>query len=293
MEKLTNSQNSLTLKRKAGRKPAINQALLRDLWFNVGYLTALDRENDSISDLKRIIELDPGDAAAFMYLGRIYLKLSDATRAEYYLACAAELNGSEYEIALNYGTCLAINGYYQKSVPWLRNASKAAPENPAAHFNLGMSLLMINKDEEAMKCFSRTLELNSRHLPSAYNLGIYFLRNKLPQRARHYFEICLEIDPEYAKAWQQMLRLSLRQKDLLNAEIFIKKALEMIPDDPGLRVDQTAFDNISRSETEIGKKVRQALDDLPDLVPVALERITEFRKILKDPTDPLPDFGVQ
>lgn len=293
MEKLTNSQNSLTLKRKAGRKPAINQALLRDLWFNVGYLTALDRENESINDLKRIIELDPGDAAAFMYLGRIFLKHSDVARAEYYLACAAELNGSEYEIAFNYGTCLAINGHYQKSIPWLKNASKVEPENPAVHFNLGMSLLMINKDEEAMKCFSRTLELNPRHLPSAYNLGIYFLRNTLPQRARHYFEICLDIDPEYAKAWQQMLRLSLRQKDLLTAEIFIKKALEMIPDDPGLRVDQTAFDNISRSESEIGKKVRQALDDLPDLVPEALERISEFRKILKEPTDPLPDFGVQ
>lgn len=293
MEKLTNSRTSLSLKRKAGRKPAINQALLRDLWFNVGYLTALDRESDSIDDLKRIIEIDPGDAAAFMYLGRIYLKLSDITRAEYYLACAAELNGSEYEIAFNYGTCLAINGHYQKSIPWLRSAVEDKPENPAAHFNLGMSLLMIDKDEEAMQSFSRTLELDPEHLPSAYNLGIYFLRNEVPQRARHYFEVCLEIDPEFAKAWQQMLRLSLRQKDLLTAEIFIKKALEMIPDDPGLRVDQTAFDNISRSEGEIGRKVRQALDDLPDLVPEAFERIAEFREMLKKPTGPLPDFGVQ
>ncbi len=293
MEKLTDSRTSLSLRRKAGRKPAINQAILRDLWFNVGYLTAVDREKDSIEDLKRIIEIDPGDAAAFLYLGRIFFKLSDLTRAEYYLACAAELKGSEYEIAFYYGTCLAFNGQYQKSVPWLKAAVEAAPDNPAGHFNLGMSHLILDKEEEAMKCFSRTLELNPEHLPSAYNLGIFFLRKSIPQRARHYFELCLEIDPECAKAWQQMLRLSLRKKDLLTAEIFIRKALEMIPENTALRVDQAAFANISRSEADIGKKVRQALEDLPDLVPEALERIVEFKKLLSEPSDPLPDFGVQ
>lgn len=293
MEKLANPQTSLSLKKRAGRKPAINQAIIRDLWFNVGYQTAIGNEEGCISDLRRIIELDPAQGAAFFHIGRIYLQNRDLEKAEYFLACAAELNGDKADVAFFYGTCLAMRGHTAKSVPWLQAAGNGNPADYAAFFNLATSLLLLKKPEEAAQHFVHVLTLKPDHLPSAYNLGIYFMRNNEPQRAKHYFEICLRIDPEFTLARRNMLRISLGENDVLAARFQLKKGIKLAPEDSGLRVDQTALEHFENSDNGLYEKVERALSKHPDLIPETLERIVEFRDLVKNSVPPISGRSVQ
>ncbi|MEW6710301.1 MAG: tetratricopeptide repeat protein [Candidatus Riflebacteria bacterium] len=270
-------------RKKSSRKPAIKKALLRDLWFNFGFLTALDREEDSIDDLKRIIEINPCEAAAFFHLGCIYFRKADLARAEYYLACAAELEPDAPNVAFFYGTCLSMSGNQQKSVPWLEAACAASPRDHAPRFNLGISCMILERTEEAMQHFARTLELRPNFLPAAYNLGLYFLKNEQPQRARHYFTTCLKIDPGFSLAWRNLTRISLGENDVQAARSKIMQGISLLPEDPGLRIDLIALDNFERNDNGLLKILEKSLEKYPGLIPETLEKIVEFRNMVKKP----------
>ncbi len=276
-------KNSGVAKNQVQKNPAAGlsgEDRLNDLWFNVGYKTALGDDNESIVDLQQIIRLKPFEAAAYLYLGKIYLKQHEGEKAEYYLACAAELEGDRGEVAFNYGTCLAINGHHRESLVWLQKAADLQPENPSAQFNLGMSHLVLGDETRAMELFALTIELNPKSLPAAFNLGLYFLKRGILERARHYFEKCTDIDPEFAPAWQNLLLVCLFGNQLDAAALLISKGLQFNPDNENLIVDGAAFANLHRKDEQLQPALKNSLQRRPRLVARVVERIREFKDII-------------
>ncbi len=259
---------------------------LNDLWFNVGYKTALGDDHESIIDLQQIIRLNPFDAAAYLYLGRIYLKKHEGRTAEYYLACAAELDGENFDIAFNFGTCLAVNGHHRESLFWLQKATDQRPENSSARFNLGMSYLVLGDETRAMELFAHTLELRPESLPAAFNLGLYFLKRGILERARHYFEKCTSIDPGFAPAWQNLLHICLIGNEIDAAAALISKGLQFNPDNENLIVDSAAFANLHRKEEQLQPAIKKSLQRRPRLVARVVERIRQFKDIIGNTNAP-------
>ncbi|HNX77223.1 MAG TPA: tetratricopeptide repeat protein [Candidatus Rifleibacterium sp.] len=253
---------------------------LNDLWFNVGYKTALGDDHESIVDLQQIIRLNPFDAAAYLYLGKIYLKMHECLSAEYYLACAAELDEDRFDVAFQFGTCLALNGHHRESLIWLQKAADLHPENPSAQFNLGMSHLVLGDEARAMELFALTIELNPDSLPAAFNLGLYFLKRGILERARHYFEKCTDIDPEFAPAWQNLLLVCLFGNEIDAAALLISKGLQFNPDNENLIVDSAAFANLHRKDEQLQPALKNSLQRRPRLVARVVERIREFKDII-------------
>ena len=259
---------------------------VNDLWFNVGYKTALGDDHESIVDLQQIIRLNPFDAAAYLYIGKIYLEKHEGERAEYYLACAAELDGERFGIAFHFGTCLAVNGHHRESLTWLQKAADLRPESSSAQFNLGMSHLVLGDEIRAMELFARTLELNPKSLPAAFNLGLYFLKGGVLERARHYFEKCTGIDPEFAPAWQNLLHICLLGNEIDAAAALISKGLQFNPDNENLIVDSAAFANLHRKEEQLRPALKNSLRRQPRLVAKVVERIRQFKDIIGNTTAP-------
>jgi len=66
-----------------------------------------------------------------------------------------------------------------------------------AYCNLGILLSRAGKTEEAFDAFTKSLELNPRHLESHYNLAnLYFDVDNL-RLARQHYEIAAKIDPDF------------------------------------------------------------------------------------------------
>lgn len=66
-----------------------------------------------------------------------------------------------------------------------------------AYCNLGILLSKAGKTEEAFDAFTKSLELNPRHLESHYNLAnLYFDVDNL-RLARQHYEIAAKIDPDF------------------------------------------------------------------------------------------------
>jgi len=66
-----------------------------------------------------------------------------------------------------------------------------------AYCNLGILLSKAGKTDEAFDAFTKSLELNPRHLESHYNLAnLYFDVDNL-RLARQHYEIAAKIDPDF------------------------------------------------------------------------------------------------
>lgn len=107
----------------------------------VAYLQA-NQPQRAEQELRRVIELDPGNAQAYNLLGSIYDYLGDPEKAE---------------------------TFFQK-------ATQAAPSYPAPYNNLGISYLRQNKTDQALKAFNRALELDPGNPTTHYNLGLLFAK---------------------------------------------------------------------------------------------------------------------
>ncbi len=143
-------------------------------------------------------------------------------------------------------------------VAW-QEVVEAHPDDPEAHYNLGVALDEVGRSEEALREYQATIRLDPNYFPALYNLGNNFARLQQFDEAIEMFNRAILVDGDYAPA-HFMLGVAYFESGRFNdAIVATRQGLDIDPD------DESAHYNIAFWTFRQGE-YRGALDRCEDVI---------------------------
>lgn len=125
-----------------------------------------------------------------------------------------------YPIGIGAGLCVVLvltlvsilrNYDYRSEISIWEQTLSLRPDNPRAHSNMGVVLLLAAKTEPGLKHLHQSIECDPTFLDAIYNLGVMAGKMNQPYTALEYYRDCLKKDPRYMNA---RLNLAVALQDL-------------------------------------------------------------------------------
>ena len=105
---------------------------------------------------------------------------------------------------------------------------KVAPENAAAHFNLGLLQAEQNRIKEAERELGEAFRLDPKMAPAAYNLSILTAKNR-PAEALSWCKKAVDLNPQEPKYAYTLAFYQKARQDLQCAEATLQGLLARRP----------------------------------------------------------------
>jgi serine/threonine-protein kinase len=119
----------------------------------------------------------------------------------------------------------------KEAVRYLSAAVALRPDSPGAHLNLGLVLSEQGRYDEALACFRKAIELDSKYAQAHNNLGITLKEKGLLDEAIASYRRALTLDPRNAYAHTN-LGVALKDRGQIDAAVAsCRKAVELSPKD--------------------------------------------------------------
>jgi len=145
----------------------------------------------ALAKLERALDYDSNSVAAHATLGILYSRIGELDKAE---------------------------RHYSKAV-------KLAPSDPSVYNNFGQFLCSRGRIDEGLKMIDRALEFPLYRTPALAwtNAGICELSMGRTESAEQNFRAALKIDPAFAPALLQMIRISVKNEDFLSGRAYLQR----------------------------------------------------------------------
>jgi Flp pilus assembly protein TadD len=147
------------------------------------------------------------------------------------VSTSGEIRGSTVPVSTEYslGEVAFRDKRYGDAVTSFGEYVAARPENPWGHYMLGLSLWKTGDFEKARSEFSRTIELDPRHIKGLLNLSRVLLDEGKPREAREYVVAALKVDSMSSDAHHLMGRVHMGLKQNEEAIVSFRLALVYNP----------------------------------------------------------------
>jgi len=154
-----------------------------------------------------VLEIYPASERALNNLGNVYLGRKQYDKAREYFSRLVARNPRDYIAQQNLGAIYEREDspYHDetKALAYFKAAVAANPDFAEGHYNLGrlhQKMARTTMDgqliAEAVKSYTRALELNPGHALAHNNLGLAYFHMGRPAEARREYEAALRLDPE-------------------------------------------------------------------------------------------------
>ena len=143
-------------------RPLIPPTEAAEVWF----ARASEWDNDperwesAVDAYQRVLELDPGYAAAWNNLGLLQHRMGHYERAGACYRSALDADQACPQAAFNLGSLSEDLGDFPTAVGWYRRALEVEPDYADAHFNLAGVLGKLGRNDAAVVHWRRYLELD-------------------------------------------------------------------------------------------------------------------------------------
>jgi len=194
-------------------KPDMTQA-----YFNIGYTNQhIGEIEEAIKYFKKTIEINPNFHKAYKILGEIYLEKKQYKVALKYLKKAVKLNHKDFASHLRLMSILIELSEFSLAEEYLKSILKTFPHKKELVYNIGYSLKLQGKADEAGKYYQKALAIDP-HFDEAH-LGLsksYLSKGQFKNGWKH-FEYRF-----YKKKYSQALNYQhLRPQDLVNKTVLL------------------------------------------------------------------------
>jgi tetratricopeptide (TPR) repeat protein len=178
-------------------------------------IVALDYEllndnSEAIRWLERSVAMDPGNKAAWYYLGRAYYTASRIPDAREAFEQVLRIEPRDARTENNLGLIFESGGKTEDALAAYRNAiawqKEDSPSSEQPYLNLGSLLVTLDRAEEAVSPLRRAVELASTNSQCHLRLGTAYLRvNRLDEAQKELLE-GVRLNPQDATAHYQLGR---------------------------------------------------------------------------------------
>jgi hypothetical protein len=143
-------------------RPLIPPADAAEVWFQRASEWDGDPERweSAVDAYERVLDMDPGYAAAWNNLGLLHHRMGQYERAGECYRAALEADDTCCQAAFNLGSLHEDLGDFPAAVTWYRRALELDADYADAHFNLAGVLAKIGRGENAAVHWRRYLELD-------------------------------------------------------------------------------------------------------------------------------------
>jgi tetratricopeptide (TPR) repeat protein len=143
-------------------RPLIPPADAAEVWFQRASEWDGDPERweSAVDAYERVLDMDPGYAAAWNNLGLLHHRMGQYERAGECYRAALEADDTCCQAAFNLGSLYEDLGDFPVAVTWYRRALELDADYADAHFNLAGVLAKMGRSESAAVHWRRYLELD-------------------------------------------------------------------------------------------------------------------------------------
>ena len=160
--------------------------------------------SESLTAIKRIVNISPQDPLAHYNLGNTYSKLADFSKAEESYKKSISLKPNFPEAYYNLGTIFENNSKLEEAEKYYKQAISLKPDYADAYNNLGIVLEELRKLNESEICYKKVIALKPDYADAYHNLGNNLEQQGKLKDAQIYFEKAIIINPDLAKTHRQL-----------------------------------------------------------------------------------------
>ncbi len=134
-------------------------------------LAQRDQKGGQLGDLRRMVNLHPGDEGNHNDLGNALMQRGDMANAIKEYQQAVQLKPDNAIVHNNLGNALQAAHRYPESIAELRRAMQLDPGQIPTYYNLANTLMANGQTDEAIKYYRTAIEKNPKMAPAYYNLA--------------------------------------------------------------------------------------------------------------------------
>ncbi|MEW6555765.1 MAG: tetratricopeptide repeat protein [Elusimicrobiota bacterium] len=215
--------------------------------------------------LLKIKETIPTNHWVDYYLGLIALDEKKYDEALKYFDHSIHLNKKLPEPYIQKGYIFTILENTKQAVKSFEQAIRLGSENPDVYFFLAMNYEVLNNYKKAEKYLNKALKMEPQNAKYHFELGVVYDKLKKWALAEQSFFKVIEIDTTTSQAYNYLgYTWADKNVKLVEAEQFIKQALELEPENPAY-IDSLGWVYYRRAEYDealkLLKKASEKLDD--------------------------------
>jgi tetratricopeptide (TPR) repeat protein len=253
-----------------------------DILFDSARIAAEDhRLKDSVDLLKRADAVKPDDPAVLMKLAVEDMEIGELEGARLSSRRLYDLEPENPDAQYVYGRILQQTQRFQEILdPLARKMVTQRPDDPHALFLLGMVDYDQGSDGDALKAFTRSLQLDPKNNDTRYYLALLDERDGNFDAARKGLEEVVKADPNHAGGQEELGVIRLREGDVNGARTALEIAVKLRPDVPqihyqlGLVYARLGMTDDAKKQTQIYEELHQAANDKlkRDILPQSANR---------------------
>ena len=160
--------------------------------------------SESLTTIKKIVDINPQDPLAHYNLGNTYAQLADFSKAEESYRKAISLKPNFPQVYYNLGVMFKKNYKLEEAEKFYKQAISLKPDFAYAYNNLGIVLEELRKLSESEICYKKVIALKPDYADAYHNLGNNLEQQGKLKDAQIYFEKAIIINPGLAKTHRQL-----------------------------------------------------------------------------------------
>lgn len=138
---------------------------------------------------------------------------------------------------------------YEHSIPCFRTIADQNPEMPGVHYELGATLIHLDKPTDAIPELREELKINPRDIDAQYDLAYALSEVSHKEEALSLLRSVLVLNPNYPQAQYQLGKLLLEEGETEEAIRHLEAATKLSPDDAFVHYQlQVAYRRAERIE---------------------------------------------
>ncbi len=206
---------------------------------------AMNDPSSAVRHLERAAEQSPKDPIVFTTLARAYKRIGNEDGAARAAQTSEAVKGNSIlsdpvratveNLAVDPSTCarraeaLMRRGEFSKAIRYWKLFEESSPNNPNAHFQLGMAYLKVEKPDLAVTHLAKAVALDDDLVPARLQLASLYQNRGQPSRAIEQLNNVLTYEPDNGRA-HAMLAFALGSTgDLDGAVIEFARAANLMP----------------------------------------------------------------
>jgi Flp pilus assembly protein TadD len=194
-------------------------------------LFAAKQFHEAIAELRRSLTIDARQAGPTKLLGLCYQLTSQPEEAERAFRAATQLDPHDAEAWFFLGRICYLRNFFDKAVPALETARRLNPGSPRISEQLGLTFEATGQTGQAVKAYEEAVRLNLEQARPAAgpHLNYGALLYKLNQLGKSEAQLkrARELDPQDWRAYFELGKLYFRKQDLEHAARELEQARKL------------------------------------------------------------------
>ena len=194
-------------------------------------LVELGRDNEALPHLERAAQISPGEPAVLYSLGLASLRLGRPDSDRIITKLVESSSGLPASHLLK-GQVLVSQFEYERAVAELEIAASLSADLPRVQYSLGLALLKLGRNKEAIASFEKELARTPRDFSTLYYLAYLNEADGNLDAAMERLSVALRLDPQSHEGSALLGKILLKQNKPAAAVAPLEYAVKGDPDDP-------------------------------------------------------------